>query len=83
MGQSSGYKIRKIREIKNISREYMAKHLGISRRAYSYIEKDKVKIDEKQLMRIAAALKVKTDVIENFNVQTVFKLWLSVVYEDN
>ena len=71
MKNSLGYKIRKIRELKNISQNYVAIHLGISQAAYSSIESDKVKIDENKLMKIATALCVETNVIRNFNEQTV------------
>lgn len=71
MKNGLGYKIRKIRELKNISQDYVAIRLEISQAAYSCIESDKVKIDESKLMNIAAALNVETKVIKNFNEQTV------------
>ena len=66
-----GYKIRKIREFKNISQDYVAIHLGISQAAYSRIESNNLKIDENKLLKIAIALNVEIDVIKNFNEQTV------------
>lgn len=81
MEKSLGYKIRKIREIKNISQDYAAKYLGISQGAYSSIESGKVKINEKKLIRIAAAFNVDIDVIKNFNEEAIFNLWLSNSYD--
>jgi len=81
MKKSLGYKIRKIREIKNISQDYVAKHLGIGQGSYSGIESGKIKVNEKKLIRIAAALNVDIDVIKNFNEETIFNLWLSGSYD--
>ncbi|MCC7050249.1 MAG: helix-turn-helix transcriptional regulator, partial [Bacteroidia bacterium] len=67
-----GIKIKKIREIKNISQDYMAKHLGLSQAAYSGIESGKTKLSEQKLQTIAGVLKVEPEVIKNFNEQVVF-----------
>jgi transcriptional regulator with XRE-family HTH domain len=36
--ENLGFNIRKIREIKNISQQYVSKHIGISHTAYSNIK---------------------------------------------
>ena len=59
-------------EIKNISQDYIAKHLGISQAAYSSIENGKTKVDAEKLDQIANILKVNPAVIKNFNEQIVF-----------
>ncbi len=38
--QNIGYKIRKLREIRNYTQEYMAEQLKISQNAYSRIERE-------------------------------------------
>lgn len=72
MQNTIGFKIRKIREIKNISQDYVAKNLGISQAAYSSIESGKTKVPENKLSIIANILEVEPDVIKNFNEQMVF-----------
>ena len=76
MEERLGYKIRKIREIKNISQDFVAKHLNISQAAYSKLEIGKTKVDDDKLTRIAAALEVKPDIIENFNERFIFNVRL-------
>jgi DNA-binding XRE family transcriptional regulator len=44
-----GNRIKKIREFKNYTQEYMAGQLGISQRAYSKIENDEVSISIEKL----------------------------------
>lgn len=49
-----GYKIRKLREIRNYTQEYMADSLNISQNAYSRIEREET---EPPLSRIEAIAK--------------------------
>jgi transcriptional regulator with XRE-family HTH domain len=72
MNYTIGYKIKKIREIKNISQDYVAKHLGITQTAYSNIENGKTKVDDIKLKKIASALNVDSSIIEGFNEQIIF-----------
>ncbi|ADX67154.1 MULTISPECIES: helix-turn-helix domain-containing protein [Flavobacteriales] len=67
-----GYKIRKVREIKNLSQSYMADKLSISQSSYSDIENCKTKISEEKLNEIARVLEVDSETIKNFNDQVVF-----------
>lgn len=53
-----GLKIRKIRELRNYSQEFMALELGISQRSYSSIELDETSPTLERLGRIAALLQV-------------------------
>ena len=80
MGKCLGYKIKKIREFKNISQHYVATHLGVSQAAYSRIENNTLKIDENKLMKIATALNIEIDIIKNFNEQSVLN---RCSYSDN
>lgn len=67
-----GYKIRKVREIKNLSQKYMANKLSVSQSHYSDIENCKTGISEEKLEEIARIFEVDSDTIKNFNDQVVF-----------
>jgi transcriptional regulator with XRE-family HTH domain len=68
-----GYKIKKIRELRNYSQEFMAKSIGISQAAYSSIENCKTKLDDKKLKQIAEILKVDEFIIVNFSEEKFFR----------
>lgn len=53
-----GFKIRKIREQKNFTQEYIAESIGISQNAYSKIENNQVKLSTGRLKAIAQVLDV-------------------------
>lgn len=53
-----GFKIRKIRELRNYSQEFMAMELGISQRSYSSIELDETSPTMERLGKIASLLHV-------------------------
>ncbi len=72
MDKAIGLKIRKVREIKNFSQEYVANKLSISQSAYSNIENGKTSITNENLTAIATVLDVTPEVIEGFNDQVVF-----------
>lgn len=67
-----GENIRKIRELKGYSQEYMAQKLGISQRTYSSIESQNDKIDGERLKAIAAILEVNVLDILAFNDKVFF-----------
>jgi transcriptional regulator with XRE-family HTH domain len=66
-----GHKIRNIRELKNLTQDYMAETLDISQSAYSKLEKESNISDEK-LQQIADALEVKPEDIMAFDSQKYF-----------
>ncbi|MBX2949482.1 MAG: helix-turn-helix transcriptional regulator [Crocinitomicaceae bacterium] len=68
-----GVKIRKIREIKNFSQEYVANKLSVSQSTYSNIENDKTPVTAKSLEQIALALEVTPAIIKGFDDQMVFE----------
>ncbi len=72
MEQTLGLKIRKVREIKNFSQQYVADKLSVSQSTYSDIENGKTPISEEKLTLIANILDVSVDVIKEFNDQVVF-----------
>lgn len=67
-----GFKIRKIRELRNYSQEFMALELGISQRSYSSIELDETSPTLERLGRIAALLQVSVTDIICFEPDTLF-----------
>jgi transcriptional regulator with XRE-family HTH domain len=72
METTIGHKIRKIREIKGLSQEYVSSKLGITQNSYSKIERGETNVDEDKLSQIATALDVDKDVIKNFSEQFIF-----------
>lgn len=66
-----GHKIKNIRELKNLTQEYMAERLDISQSAYSKLEKESNISDEK-LQQIAEALEVKPEDIKSFDSKKYF-----------
>lgn len=66
-----GHKIKNIRELKNLTQEYMAERLDISQSAYSKLEKESNISDEK-LQQIAEVLEVKPEDIKEFDSQKYF-----------
>lgn len=67
-----GENIRKIRELKGFSQEYMASKLDIAQRTYSSIESENNKIDAKRLKAIAKILEVNVLDILAFNDKALF-----------
>jgi transcriptional regulator with XRE-family HTH domain len=51
-----GYKIKKLREIQNLTQEYIAGQLGISQRAYSKVETGVTRLTVERLTAIARIL---------------------------
>lgn len=67
-----GEKIRKIREIRGYSQEYMANKLKMSQNNYSRIELNQVKINLDRLQEIGTVLEVDPMDILNFDERYVF-----------
>ncbi len=67
MKNSLGQKIRKIREIKGFSQQYVARKLRISQEYYSYLENKKKEIPEIYLRKIAALFDVSVEFIKTFD----------------
>ena len=62
-----GNKIKNIRELKNLTQEYLAEKLYISQAAYSKMEKGDNKISQNKLNKIAEILEVNPDDITDFD----------------
>jgi len=69
MSISTGNKIKKIREFKNYTQDYMAGKLGISQNAYSKIETGQSKLDTDRLQEISDLLDVPVETILNDHLQ--------------
>lgn len=56
-----GYRIRQIREIRNLTQEFMADRLSISQNTYSRLENETIKLSAERLFQIAEILEVPVD----------------------
>ncbi|MDY3520051.1 helix-turn-helix domain-containing protein [Riemerella anatipestifer] len=78
-----GYKIKNIRELKNLTQEYMAERLDISQAAYSKLEKGNTKISEEKLNKIAEILDVNPEDITDFDNKKVLNSFNNVKGNNN
>jgi transcriptional regulator with XRE-family HTH domain len=69
-----GGKIKKLRELKNLTQSHMAEKLGLSQSAYSKIELGETEISYKRLTQIASVLNLKPEEITNFSDNMVFNV---------
>ncbi len=69
-----GTKIKKIRELRNLTQDYMADKLGISQSAYSKLETDETTISQERLVQIAKALDITVQDILSFDEKMFFNL---------
>ncbi len=65
-------KIRKVRELKGFSQQYMAEQLGITQAAYSKIESNENNINFEKLKTIADILEINPLELLNFSDQQFF-----------
>ena len=71
--QNIGLKIRKIREIKNLSRAEMAANLNLSERGYGKLENGEVQINLQKLEEIANVLEIDPIKLLQFEEGMIFK----------
>jgi transcriptional regulator with XRE-family HTH domain len=69
-----GHKIKKLRELKNLTQEHMAKSIGISQGAYSRMELGETEITYTKLEKISEELGMKPEEIIAFNESLVFNV---------
>jgi transcriptional regulator with XRE-family HTH domain len=60
-----GTRIKRFREIKNLTQEHLAERLGISQNSYSRLESETVKISTDRLKEIAEILDVPAEYLMN------------------
>lgn len=65
--------IKKIRELKNITREHIAHDLGMSSSGYSKIERGEVDLTITKIISIANILDVSLEFIIDFNVDKILE----------
>lgn len=67
-----GDKIRKVREIRGFSQEFMSEKLNLSQRAYSKIEREEIKLDWQRINEIAAILELDPIDLVTFDDSLIF-----------
>ncbi len=67
-------KIKKLRELKNLTQLHMAKKLGVSQSAYSKIELGESEVTYSRLEKISEVLGMKPEEVIAFNDQMVFNI---------
>lgn len=69
-----GQKIKKLRELKNLTQMHMAQQLGVTQSAYSKIELGESEVTYKRLERISEVLEMKPEEVISFNESMVFNV---------
>lgn len=69
-----GTKVKKLRELRNFTQEYMAKNLDMTTSGYGKIERDESEVSYQRLEKIAEVLGIKVEDIINFNEKLVFNI---------
>lgn len=69
-----GTKIKKLRELKNLTQEHMASVIGVTQSAYSRMEMGDTEITYSKLERIAGELGMKPEEVIAFNESMVFNV---------
>ena len=69
-----GTKIKKLRELKNLTQEHMASVIGVTQSAYSRLELGETEITYSKLARIASELGMKPEDVISFNESMVFNV---------
>jgi transcriptional regulator with XRE-family HTH domain len=77
MIQQPEIKIKQIRELKNLTQEYVAQQLGLSTRAYSKIETGETQLTINRLNEISAILEVPPMEVLGFDDKKVFNFYNS------
>jgi transcriptional regulator with XRE-family HTH domain len=67
-----GVKIKKVRELKNLTQEYVAEQVGMTTSGYSRIERGEVKISLDRLQQVAMVLGVQPNDLTNFDENVFF-----------
>jgi transcriptional regulator with XRE-family HTH domain len=69
-----GQKIKKLRELKNLTQSHVAQQLGVTQSAYSKLELGESEVTYSRLERISDVLGMKPEEIISFNDQMVFNI---------
>lgn len=76
-------KIRNLRELKNLTQEYMAEQLGITQAGYSKIESGNTKLTYNKIEEISKVLGVQTEELLAFDSQKYFNSFNNVKGSNN
>jgi len=68
-----GENIKKVRELKNFTQQYLADELGLSLSGYGKIERDQTELTLSRLIRICKILEVDLFILINFNGKDLIK----------
>lgn len=69
-----GNRLRKLRELRNYTQEYVAKALNMTATGYGKIERDESEVSFQKLRKIAEILDIQLEDILNFNENMVFNV---------
>lgn len=69
-----GTKIKKLRELKNFTQEFMATSLDMTPSGYGKIERNETEVSYQKLEKIADTLGIKVEDIINFNESFIFNV---------
>jgi transcriptional regulator with XRE-family HTH domain len=69
-----GQKIKKLRELKNFTQEYMADQMDMTQPSYSKIESGETDVSYSKLEKIAKSLEIRPEDIMTFNENMVFNV---------
>lgn len=69
-----GTKVKKLRELKNFTQEFMANALEMTPSGYGKIERNETEVSYQKLERIADILGIKVEDIINFNESFIFNV---------
>lgn len=67
-----GLKIKKVREIKGYSQEYISTQMGITQNSYSKIERGETNLSVNKLIEICKILDIEMSTLLNFDEKMVF-----------
>ena len=77
-----GQKIKKLRELRNLTQEYMSEKLGMTQSGYSKIESGEVDIPFTKLEQISKVLDMKPEDIISFNEHMIFNVMYNTPGKD-
>jgi transcriptional regulator with XRE-family HTH domain len=72
--ENVGTKVKRMRELRNYSQEYVADKIGISQSNYARLEKNEVAISDERLKAIAHVLGTTEDAIKAFDDSIIFNI---------
>ena len=73
-GMHIGQKIKKLRELKNLTQTHMAEELGLTQSAYSKLEMGETEVPFSRLEKIAGVFGMKPEDVIAFNESMVFNV---------